>query len=186
MSKSITPLGKACLVTAFTLAAVGGIFFFYEEEPKTPEELTQEAKENKIAEEAQKRANEQKRIKDASSQYTGSIEMKFDGKEYKIWDGAVIENYDNNRVNYTNEFDHIIYDFDLKTIHHMSEKGETKTLFSDYTKNGVPLPEHIGRVRIHGCQIAKEYFKRERSIDYTAAPKDVTAFYQRHCKIVIQ
>ena len=121
-------------------------------------------------------------IEDGSDQDTGDIKVEVDGREYKIWEGHVLEDVQasgSNDVNYEGS----VFNFDLGEIYHSNrtfDGGIAISRFNDLAVNG-ELPAHIERVRQIGCDIAQQYEDRSQTRRYGPPPADVSAFKERHC-----
>ena len=167
MPKSLSDTGKGVLLIAFS-AAIGTAVWLL------PDETTEKNK-------------DVVGVKSlfASTQKTGSITVEKYGREYSIKNGLITEATESTFFSDGDVLSHYKYDFDHKLLIGMSPQGLFTQRFNDLSTNGQES-KHIERVRSIGCEIANTYIERSKTIHYTAAPKDVTTFYQRHCKIVIQ
>ena len=167
---TLSPLANGYLIGAFALAASAGIIYsaFFRPEPETVIPAIDAQIEQKIIEAGQE-------------QHSGTVAWDQDGRTYTIWEGVFHEELNNNigHDSFSTAFDNNVYDFDLGVIIHVADEdsgGLTRTYFKDAN------PEHIERVREAAKIIAEWYIRLSKTEEYSTAPADVLAFYERHCQ----
>ena len=117
-----------------------------------------------------------------AEQQSAALYSEEDGVSYALWEGQVIEEFDNRVVgeSFKTGFDQNIYNFDLGLILHVTQEDTptmVRTLFSELANQ-----THVERVRGIGCKIAQEFIKRAEDGQSGDAPADARAFNTRHCQ----
>ena len=119
-----------------------------------------------------------------SEQQSANLYSEDDGLSYALWEGQVVEEYDNRVIgeSFKTGYDQSVYNFDLELILHVTQEDKpmmVRTLFSELSPKG---QLHIERVRGIGCRIAQEFIRRAEDGKTGAAPADARAFNTRHCQ----
>lgn len=172
--KRYKPTGKAAGILAGVFAAAGlswgGYQLFFKSDPEiqlTPlPDLGAEVSDDII--------------QTGKEQLTAAVYSESAGRTYRIWDGMIHEELNNNTGfnDFGTAFDHHLYDFDLGVVIHVpngDQGGLSRTLFRDVIDQ-----DHIERVREQGRLIAEHYIRQSKTDEYGQAPDDVMHFYNEH------